>query len=479
MKRKFIVGNWKMYTTSAEAALLAKAVVDGAGDCDGVTTVLCPPFPYLALVGQVLEGTAVALGAQNLYPEKEGAFTGEVSPSMLVDLGCKYVILGHSERRLKLNESDRFINQKVLAALATGLNVIFCIGETLDQRQANQTDEVLKRQLNQGLAHVSPADLNRLSIGYEPVWAIGGAGHVDTPEQAQETIGVVRRRFSEMFGDAPADALVISYGGSVNPNDAAALLGGNGVDGALIGHDSLNADQFLAIIRAAVPGKQSSHTTAEQKPRDAQLSSEQAGRQASPLRVYFVRHGETKWSLTGQHTGLIDIPLTAHGEEEARKLQPVLRDVVFDKVLTSPSQRARQTCQLAGLGQSAETQADSVEWNYGDYEGMRSGDVQEGRPGWDLFRDGCPGGETPQQISDRADRLIETLRTLRGNVALFSHGQFGCVVAARWIGLPVLDGQHFAMGPASLSILSFDPHHPDVPVISLWNFAPPGPIDYA
>ena len=136
MRQKFVVGNWKMHTTAAEARRLAKAIVDGVGIEDRVSVAVCPPFPYLALVGEILKGSRVALGAQNLYPEKEGAFTGEVSPTMLLDLGCKYVILGHSERRHKLGESDTFINQKVRVALAAGLDVIFCIGETLDQREA-------------------------------------------------------------------------------------------------------------------------------------------------------------------------------------------------------------------------------------------------------------------------------------------------------------------------------------------------------
>ena len=167
--QKFVVGNWKMYTTAAEARRLAKAVVHGMGIEDRVSVAVCPPFPYLALVGEILKGSRVALGAQNLYPEKEGAFTGEVSPTMLLDLGCKYVILGHSERRHKLGESDAFINQKVRVALAAGLDVILCVGETMEQRNANQTEARLDRQLTQGLAGVSPDTLTRLSIAYEPV----------------------------------------------------------------------------------------------------------------------------------------------------------------------------------------------------------------------------------------------------------------------------------------------------------------------
>ena len=201
MRKKFIVGNWKMYTTTAAAKRLATAVVDGVGTEDRVSVAVCPPFPYLALVGEILKGSRVALGAQNLYPEKEGAFTGEVSPTMLLDIGCKYVILGHSERRHKLGESDTFINQKVRVALAAGLDVIFCVGETLEQREADQTEAVLDRQLIQGLAGLSADTLTRLTIAYEPVWAIGSLGHHATPQQAEEAHALIRRRFGRMFDE--------------------------------------------------------------------------------------------------------------------------------------------------------------------------------------------------------------------------------------------------------------------------------------
>jgi triosephosphate isomerase len=241
-----------MYTTAAEARRLAKAVVHGMGIEDRVSVAVCPPFPYLALVGEILKGSRVALGAQNLYPEKEGAFTGEVSPTMLLDLGCKYVILGHSERRHKLGESDTFIDKKVRVALSAGLHVILCVGETLEQREANPTEALLVRQLTQGLAGVSPDTLTRLSIAYEPVWAIGNLEHHATPQQAEEAHAVIRRRFAQMFGEKSAQALVIQYGGSVKPENAAALLCRDGVDGALIGGASLKANQFLAIVRAGI-----------------------------------------------------------------------------------------------------------------------------------------------------------------------------------------------------------------------------------
>jgi len=250
-RRKVVVGNWKMHTTGAEARQLASGVVDGLRTEDRVSVILFPPFPYLALVREILKGSRIALGAQNMYPENEGAFTGEVSPAMLIDLGCRYVILGHSERRHKLGESDAFIHQKVRFALTSGLDVILCVGETLEQRKTNQTEALLDRQLSLGLAGVPVTALPRISIAYEPVWAIGNADHHATPQQAEDAHAILRARFAKLFGEEAADAVTIQYGGSVEPDNAAAFLRRNGVDGALIGGASLKADQFLAIIRAA------------------------------------------------------------------------------------------------------------------------------------------------------------------------------------------------------------------------------------
>jgi probable phosphoglycerate mutase len=190
-----------------------------------------------------------------------------------------------------------------------------------------------------------------------------------------------------------------------------------------------------------------------------------------PLRLYVIRHGGTAWSLSGQHTGSTDIPLTTRGEDEAKALALRLHSIPFAYVLTSPRLRARRTCELVGLGPVAVIDPDLAEWDYGDYEGMRSVDIRKTRPDWNLFRDGCPNGETPAQVSVRADRLIARLRALDGSVALFSHGQFGCALAARWIGLPLVEAQHFLLGTASLSILGCDPHHPEVPIIAVWNAA--------
>ena len=187
--------------------------------------------------------------------------------------------------------------------------------------------------------------------------------------------------------------------------------------------------------------------------------------------LYFIRHGETAWSLSGQHTGRTDIPLTAHGEDQARGLVPSLQLVQFAHVFTSPRQRAQRTCELAGLASAAEIEPDIAEWDYGDYEGLRSVDIRKERLGWSIFRDGCPGGESPKHISDRADAFITKLIALKANIALFSHGHFGCVLAARWIGLPVLNAQHFSLNPASIGILSNSPSNADMRVIALWNAA--------
>lgn len=189
----------------------------------------------------------------------------------------------------------------------------------------------------------------------------------------------------------------------------------------------------------------------------------------TPLQIYFIRHGETAWSLSGQHTGHTDLPLTPHGESMARKLAATLNGLSFSQVLSSPRLRARMTCELAGLGAAAHIEANLAEWDYGDYEGLRSTEIRTQRPGWDIWSDGCPGGETPAAVSLRADQLIARLRELSGKVALFSHGQFGRVLAARWIGLQAAEGKHFAVDPASIGILGFDDNHPPRRVISLWN----------
>jgi triosephosphate isomerase len=252
MRDKIIAGNWKMFKTAATARELATGIARGLGVLAGAKVIVCPPFPYLSHVGLVLQGTGVALGAQNVYPAAEGPFTGEVSPEMLLDMGCEYVIVGHSERRQLLAENDEFINRKVCAALAAGLRVILCVGETLQQREMNETEAVLSTQLRAGLSRVERGSLVRLIIAYEPVWAIG-TGRNATPEQAQNAHLFIRGQVAEKFGEEAAQQLPIQYGGSVKPDNARSLLQQPDLDGALVGGASLDAGSFLEIVRAA-PG---------------------------------------------------------------------------------------------------------------------------------------------------------------------------------------------------------------------------------
>lgn len=187
------------------------------------------------------------------------------------------------------------------------------------------------------------------------------------------------------------------------------------------------------------------------------------------MKVCLIRHGETAWSLSGQHTGVSELALTAHGENQARSLAPRLRHMAFSQVLVSPRLRARQTCEYAGFLAGSMIEPDLAEWNYGDYEGRRSVDICRDNPGWDIWRDGCPGGESPAEVSARADRLIARLCRMQGTLALFSHGQFCVALATRWIGLALIEGQHFALNTASVSLLDLDGHHPDRRIIALWN----------
>jgi broad specificity phosphatase PhoE len=193
------------------------------------------------------------------------------------------------------------------------------------------------------------------------------------------------------------------------------------------------------------------------------------------LQLYLIRHGQTAWSLTGQHTGYTDLDLTKQGESEARGLAPRLQNIQFTRVLSSPAQRAQRTCALAGLASGNEIDGDLREWNYGDYEGRRSIDIQRDRPDWNLWRDGCPNGDSPERVAERADRLLARLGATEGNVALFLHGHFGAALAVRWIGLPIINGEHFPLRPASICILGTAPGHPQSPAILTWNVAPMDP----
>jgi triosephosphate isomerase len=249
-RRKLVAGNWKMNTTLAEATALATAVARGVGSSPKADVAVCPPLPWLLPVAAVLKGSAVALGAQDVYYEKQGAFTGEVSPAMLLECGCRYVIVGHSERRHILGETETAINHKLHAALEAGLRVILCVGETLAERERNLQERVFQRQVNSALAGLTDDQFERLVVAYEPVWAIG-TGKVATPEQAQAAHAGIRAKLALYYGDKIAGALPILYGGSVTAENAAGLFTQPDVDGGLIGGASLKADSFLKIVHAA------------------------------------------------------------------------------------------------------------------------------------------------------------------------------------------------------------------------------------
>ena len=252
MARKlFVAGNWKMNTSRAEAVALAAELASQIGSQEAVDLAVCPPMVYLAAVGEALAGSRIDLGAQNMFCEDNGAFTGETSGTMLLDVGCRLVILGHSERRHVIGESDELINRKVLKALGDGLRPIFCIGELLEQREGGQTTDVVRRQVTVGLEGVCKEDVARVTLAYEPVWAIG-TGVTATPDQAQEVHAMIRGLLGEMYDPKLADGLRIQYGGSVKPANAADLLGRPDVDGALVGGASLKVPDFVGIVRAGM-----------------------------------------------------------------------------------------------------------------------------------------------------------------------------------------------------------------------------------
>ena len=253
MRRKFIAGNWKMNTTRADGVALASAIAQKVGASSAVDVAVCPPSLYLEPVAQAIKNSGIGLGAQNCYHEPKGAFTGEISPQMLVDIGCKYVIVGHSERRQIFKESNQDVNRKVLAALGVGLLPIICVGETLQQRQANQTAAVVREQIEGSLAGLSAEQMLKIVVAYEPVWAIG-TGVVATPQQAEEVHADLRRLLETGYNSQVASTVRIQYGGSVTAENAASLLAQPNIDGALVGGASLKADSFLAIVAAAQKG---------------------------------------------------------------------------------------------------------------------------------------------------------------------------------------------------------------------------------
>jgi triosephosphate isomerase len=244
MRVSMIAGNWKMNTTVGEATGLAKTLRGELDKVSNVDKVICPPFVSLAPVGELIKGSSIKLGAQNLYFAEKGAYTGEISPLMLADL-CEFVIIGHSERRQYFNETGEIVNKKVVAALKAGLKPILCIGERLEENEAGKTEEVVTEQLRSSLADIE--DLNGLIIAYEPVWAIG-TGKAATGEQANETISFIRQNIARLYNDKIAQDMLILYGGSVTSANAAEFMHQTEIDGALVGGASLKATEFLSIV---------------------------------------------------------------------------------------------------------------------------------------------------------------------------------------------------------------------------------------
>ncbi|HVO73167.1 MAG TPA: triose-phosphate isomerase [Ignavibacteriaceae bacterium] len=251
MRKKVIAGNWKMNNDLNGSKDLITKLVNGLKNqkynCD---VIICPPFTSLEQAGSLLKGSSIKLGAQNMHEAENGAYTGEVSASMIKSAGSEYVILGHSERRTIFKEQDELINKKLKAALKSGLKPIFCIGETLEEREKNITNEVLKRQVTKGLEGISEQELKNIIIAYEPVWAIG-TGRTATPAQAEDAHNFIRNLIKEKYSNKAADDIIIQYGGSVKPDNSGELLSQPDIDGALVGGACLKADSFIAIIKSA------------------------------------------------------------------------------------------------------------------------------------------------------------------------------------------------------------------------------------
>jgi len=249
MRRLLLAGNWKMHLDLRGAIQLAAGLRRELADVADRDVVLFPPFPFLADVADAVEGSSIEVGAQNLHPEPQGAFTGEVSGAILASVGCRWAIVGHSERRDLFGEKDAFLNKKLRAALAAGLKPILCVGEHLEERDVGRAESVVAEQVRGCLDGFGAEDMERVTIAYEPVWAIG-TGRTATPQQANEMHGVVRALIGERFGSGVASATRILYGGSVKPSNAKALLAEQEIDGALVGGASLKVEDFVQIVRA-------------------------------------------------------------------------------------------------------------------------------------------------------------------------------------------------------------------------------------
>ncbi len=248
MRKPLIVGNWKMNKTSSQAGELTQVLKDKLKDKSSLDIVLCPPFTALEIVARAIKGSHIDLGAQNLHWEKEGAYTGEVSAPMLKELGCRYVIIGHSERRQYFGESNETVNKKVKAALKFDLTPIVCVGERLEEREEGKTFPVVESHIKEGLPGLKKQDILRIVVAYEPVWAIG-TGRTATPQQANEVHSYLRRFLTDIHGEEVASRVRILYGGSVNPNSISGLMAETEIDGALVGGASLQAETFGEIVR--------------------------------------------------------------------------------------------------------------------------------------------------------------------------------------------------------------------------------------
>jgi triosephosphate isomerase len=248
MRTPLLAGNWKMYKTVAEAVELVEGLLAGVGSTSDREVLICPPFTALHAVSALVQGSPIRLGAQDLQPEAQGAFTGAISPVMLCDLGCSYVIIGHSERRQIFGEQDALINRKLKSALANSLRPILCVGETKPERDAGKAAEIVVGQLRGGLAGIEASAASELVIAYEPVWAIG-TGDTATPADAQAMHATIRATLSELLGTEAANAIRIQYGGSVKPDNIDELMAQADIDGALVGGASLKADSFLRIVQ--------------------------------------------------------------------------------------------------------------------------------------------------------------------------------------------------------------------------------------
>jgi triosephosphate isomerase len=252
MRKPFIAGNWKMNTDSHSAPELVKAIGRGLAEVDTgkVDVAVMPPFVYLAQVVSAARASRIAVGAQDIFHEQKGAFTGEISACMIKDIGCNYCLCGHSERRHVIGEEDELINKKVTAAINGGLLPILCVGELLEERDADKTEQVVERQIRKGFAGLGVEKARAVTVAYEPVWAIG-TGRTATSQQAQEVHAMIRGLLAELYDRSFADSVRIQYGGSVKPDNAAELMANEDVDGLLVGGASLKADDFLAIIKAS------------------------------------------------------------------------------------------------------------------------------------------------------------------------------------------------------------------------------------